>query len=257
MTLQVQVQVQVQGSGPALVLLHGWGMTAAVWRALGAELAADFCVHAVEMPCYGIAAHASCDTLAATVAALAADLPPRATVCGWSLGGQVALAWARARPFQVARLILLATTPRFVAADDWADGMADAEFADFAGEVAANLARARMRFLALQANGDGAAREVLRELRGAFDSGGEAAPPALAAGLQLLRENDLRAELELVGQPALVMHGVNDALIPCAAGAYLARMLPDAEFVLVDGAAHAVFVTREAMVARCIREFHG
>jgi pimeloyl-[acyl-carrier protein] methyl ester esterase len=251
------LQVQVQGSGPALVLLHGWGMNAAVWRALSAALSADFCVHAVEMPGYGIAAEASCDTLAATVAALAAAVPQRATVCGWSLGGQVALAWARALPLQVARLILLATTPRFVAADDWADGMAPAEFAEFAGDVAANPPRARMRFLALQANGDGAAREVLRELRGAFDGGGEAAPPALAAGLQLLRDNDLRADLEVIGQPALVMHGVNDALIPCAAGAYLARTLPDAEFALVNGAGHAVFVTREAMVARRILEFHG
>ena len=46
----MSVRVHVEGSGPALVLLHGWGMNAAVWRDLSATLAPDFCVHAVEMP---------------------------------------------------------------------------------------------------------------------------------------------------------------------------------------------------------------
>src|SRR5664279_2763498 len=97
------LQIHVQGNGPDLVLLHGWGMNAAVWHGLAAELAGDFRVHAVELGDFdGVPQR------------LAAALPARVTVCGWSLGGQIALAWAQLFPAQVCRLVLLASTPRFV-----------------------------------------------------------------------------------------------------------------------------------------------
>jgi pimeloyl-[acyl-carrier protein] methyl ester esterase len=251
------VQVHLEGRGPDLVLLHGWGMNAAVWRALSGALARDFRVHAVEMPGYGVAAATrGCDA-AAVVDALAAALPQKALVCGWSLGGQLALAWAQRHPAQVTRLVLLATTPRFVCGAGWTHGMPAAEFGEFAGDLAASPPRARLRFLSLQANGDSAAREVLRELRLAMDRGGEPAADALTAGLQMLREGDLRDALPRIAQPALVMHGVNDALIPHAAGAWLARALPQAAFESVPAAAHAFFVTREALLAERIRAFDG
>ena len=240
------LQIHTQGDGPDLVLLHGWGMNAAVWRALATELARDFRVHAVELGDFG-----------GMPQRLAAALPARVTACGWSLGGQLALAWAQQFPAQVGRLVLLATTPRFVCADDWPHGMTDTEFEEFAAEVAGDPRRARLRFLALQATGDVAAHAVLRDLREAIAQGGEADRNALTAGLQLLRETDLRGVLAKIEQPALVMHGVNDAVIPPAAGEFLAQALPRAEFVAVAGAAHAVFVTREAMIAQRIREFHG
>ena len=99
----------------------------------------------------------------------------------------------------------------------------------------------------------------------ARDAGRDAAPPdggdadatALAAGLRMLREVDLRAELPQIAQPALIVHGVNDALGPQAAGEYMARLLPHAEFESMAGVGHAPFVTREAQVAKWIREFDG
>lgn len=240
------LQIQSQGSGPDLVLLHGWGMNAAVWRGLAAELAGEFRVHAVELRAFDRAPEL-----------LATALPARVTVCGWSLGGQIALAWARDFPAQVGRLVLLATTPHFVCDDDWSHGMPVAEFEDFAGEVARDPRRARLRFLALQATGDSAAHAVLRDLRAAIADGGEADANALAAGLQYLRDTDLRDALSKIDQPALVVHGANDAVIPLAAGEYLARAMPCGQFAAVPGAAHAVFVTREALIAQRIREFHG
>ena len=252
------LQVHVEGRGPDLALLHGWGMNAVVWRALSAVLAADYRVHAVEMPGYGVdAAIVRADTLDALVETLAVELPPRLRVCGWSLGGQVATAWAQRHPSQVTHLVLLATTPRFVDCSDWTCGMEQSEFDSFAADVDASPARARLRFLTLQANGDAAARAVLRALRESVEQGGEPAGNAPAFGLALLRDIDLRADLVQITQPALVMHGVNDALVPHAAGEYLAAALPQAEFESMGATGHALFATREAAVAKRIREFDG
>ena len=252
------LQVHVEGQGSDLALLHGWGMNAVVWRALSAVLAADYRVHAVEMPGYGVdAATVRADSLDALTETLAAELPPRLRVCGWSLGGQVAMAWARRCPAQVSHLVLLGSTPRFVSDGDWTHGMAQEEFDGFVADVEASLPRARLRFLTLQANGDAAARGVLRMLRESIDEGGAPADNAPAFGLALLRDIDLRADLPQIYQPALVMHGVNDALVPHAAGRHLAAALPRAEFESMGGAGHALFVTREAAVAQRIREFDG
>jgi pimeloyl-[acyl-carrier protein] methyl ester esterase len=244
------LQVQAQGSGPNLVLLHGWSMNAAIWRDLGAVLARSFRVHAVDLTDCGDNAVVACEMLAAAV-------PSRVTVCGWSLGGQLALAWAHLHPAQVERLVLLATTPRFVRNAEWTHGMTIAGFEEFAGAVALDASRALRRFRVLQADGDAAEREVLRALLKSIALGGVSARSALISGLEFLRTTDLRAALPSIMQPALVMHGVNDAVIPHAAGEYLARMLPHGEFASVPHAGHAIFVTREATTAQRIREFHG
>lgn len=252
------LRIHVEGQGPDLALLHGWGMNAAVWRALTAELAADYRVHAVEMPGYGVdGATVNADSLDAVIEALAAALPLQVRVCGWSLGGQIAMVWARRYPLQVTHLLLLATTPRFVCGGDWTRGMEQSEFDSFVADVDASLPRARLRFLTLQANGDAAARAVLRMLRESVEQGGEPAGHAPAFGLALLRDIDLRAELAQITQPALIMHGVNDALVPHAAGEYLAAALPQAEFESMGATGHALFATREAAVAKRIREFDG
>ena len=246
----MSVRVHTRGQGVDLALLHGWGLRAAVWDALAEELARDFRVHVVDW-CAG-----EPSTPAALVEELAAALPPALTVCGWSLGGQLALAWARARPRQVERLVLLASTPRFVSSGDWQAGMPLQIFDAFAAGVAADAPHALQRFLALQADGDAAGRAVLRRLRNVLEDGG--APPAatLSTTLQWLANTDLEPLLADIRQPALVVHGARDGVIPPAAGAHLAAALVRAELFTIDGAAHAPFIEREALLAQRIREWH-
>ena len=45
---------QTVGTGNChLVLLHGWGLNAEVWRCISEELASQFTVHLVDLPGYG------------------------------------------------------------------------------------------------------------------------------------------------------------------------------------------------------------
>jgi pimeloyl-[acyl-carrier protein] methyl ester esterase len=56
-------------------------------------------------------------------------------------------------------------------------------------------------------------------------------------------------------QPALVVHGARDCIVPAAAGRRLAQALPNARFVLLRTCAHAPFLSRPRQVATLLREF--
>ena len=246
---------EVHGNGADLVLLHGWGMNAVVWDDVAADLAKHFRVHCVDLPGHGNSSAGEPYTLDGITDVLAAILPRPAVVCGWSLGGQVALNWARQAPRQVERLVLIATTPRFVNGGQWKSGI-DAVILDGLVRDLADDYRATLRrFLAMEAQDDADARTVLRRLRGMMRKRREPALTALAAGLQILKETDLRDSLPQIAQPALILHGERDAIVPLAAGVYLQRTLPHAMLEVCAGAAHAPFVARPRRAAQRIVEF--
>ena len=249
------LHVEVNGSGPDLVLLHGWGMNAVVWGEVAAALAQQFRLHCVDLPGHGASPACAPCTLDALADLLAAALPRRVAVCGWSFGGQVALNWALRKPDQIERLVLLAATPRFVRGAQWDCGIDAAVLDDFARGLAHDYRATLQRFLALQAQGDAHPRIVLRRLREHILAHGEPDVAALGAGLRLLKETDLRDRLERITQPALILHGERDTLVPLAAAEYLQRVLPHATLEVFAGATHAPFITQPQRAVRRIVEF--
>jgi pimeloyl-[acyl-carrier protein] methyl ester esterase len=249
---QPMLHVETLGSGPDIVLLHGWGVGAGVWCDLAQALSRQYRVHAVDLPGYGKSAACDPHTLDNIVGQVGQALPGPCTVCGWSLGGQLALRWALRAPETVTRLVLIATTARFVG-DAHQDGIDGEVLNRFMLDLERDHIATLSRFTLLQVHGDARAATVARRLR---ENAAVACPVAtLAGGLALLRDADLRAELADVAQPALVMHGANDAVTPARAGACLASALPRARFVELAGSGHAPFLAQPEKVARHIAEF--
>lgn len=240
---------------PFLALLHGWGMSAGVFDALGAALAADFEVRAFDLPGHGGRAVPADNTLAAWAADFACQLPDGAAVLGWSLGGQVAMRAALDHPQKIARLALLASTPRFVAAPDWSHAMAPRDLDAFAGALKADPRATLLRFLSLQTRGVEGQKALLHALRQSLDAAPLPVAAALDTGLALLRDTDLRGELAHLRQPVLVLHGALDTLSPAAAGAWLAQHLPEAHHVELARAGHAPHLSHPDAVTRALRDF--
>ncbi|MDQ1315754.1 MAG: Pimeloyl-[acyl-carrier protein] methyl ester esterase [Pseudomonadota bacterium] len=240
---------------PVIALVHGWGMNTRVFDMLAALLANDFEVRALDLPGHGGRDAPAENTLQGWADDLARQLPDQATLLGWSLGGQVAMRAALDHPYRIARLVLLASTPKFVAAEDWERGMAPADLRDFGDALLADPQATLLRFLSLQTRGMSGQKTLLQQLRQTLLAAPATSREALTGGLAILRDTDLRAELPRLTQPALILHGALDTLTPPAAGAWLAETLPAARHVEFSRAAHAPHLSHCAEVAAAIGRF--
>ncbi len=241
----MSVHVESVGSGPPLVLLHGWALHSGLWGPLQAHLARRHRVHAIDLPGHGHSAATEPYTMATIVAAIdaaVADETPL-SVLGWSLGGAVALEWALARPGRIDRLLLVATSPRFVAADDWPHAMAAGTLARFGDELRVAYRPTLQRFLSLQLHGSEHGRAALATMRKHLFSRGEPSPAVLERALDLLAGVDLRARVPALAVPARVVSGDRDTLAPASAGRWLAAALPAASYAEIPGAAHVPFLS--------------
>ncbi len=251
----MSLHVEILGSGAPLVLLHGWGMHGGVWTDVAQQLAKEFCVHVVDLPGNGASDALAETNLATLVQALSAQFPEPITLCGWSLGGQVALQWASREPDKVRRLILVASTPCFAEREDWMFGMESAVLAKFSAELEANHAATLRRFIALQLRGSEKERELLAVMRERLFSRGEPDMTALRAGLNILRDADQREELAGIKQPTLVIAGERDKLTPPEASRYMAQTIATARLVEVAGAAHAPFLSHPEIFIEHVKSF--
>ena len=250
------VHVDVRGAGPDVVLLHGWGLHGGVWGPWLDGLARVARVHVVDLPGHGYSPWpAGVATLEALAQNVAAVVPEGSLLLGWSLGGLLALEIARQRAAHPAGLILICTTPRFVAGPDWPHGMAESLLRDFGERLRTDHARAVHAFLALQTLGDEHQQDTLRDLHAALGARPPPAQEGLACGIDILRQVDLRAAAAGIATPALVIAGERDRLTPPEAGAALARTLPAASFRLVRRAAHAPFLSHAAEVLGAVEHF--
>jgi pimeloyl-[acyl-carrier protein] methyl ester esterase len=111
------------------------------------------------------------------------------------------------------------------------------------------------RFLALQVRGSEHARETLRELRREVAQRPDPDPSALALGLDLLRDCDLRGPLPDLRPPSLWIFGSQDALVPPEVAERIALLLPGASTAVIPGAAHAPFLSHPAETQSAICHF--
>ena len=176
-------------------------------------------------------------------------------ILGWSLGGLIAMRWALREPARIDRIVLVATSPRFVAGEDWPHAMSAETLTQFADELHVAWKLTIQRFLALQMRGSEQGRAILASLRHQVFARGEPSPQALFGALAAIREADLRAEIVGIAQPALVVSGSRDTLALPEAGRWLADHLPNAHFVLIEGAAHTPFLSHAEMFGAAVDHF--
>lgn len=246
---------ETQGNGQPLLLIHGWGMHSGLWAHIAEQLAQTHCVHSVDLPGYGDSETCTPYDLDTLVQQLSAEFSEPLTVVGWSLGGQLALRWGQLYSAQVNKLILVATTPCFVQQGNWNCAMEATILHDFAASLLQNHAQTLKRFLALQLRGSENERELLLDLRARLFAKGEPDMAALKGGLEILRDTDMRAHLASIQTDTLIIAGERDTLTPKQASEAMAQALPNARMEIIQGAAHAPFLSHPDIFVQHLKSF--
>ncbi len=226
------------GSGTPVVLLHGFPFNRSMWSEQIEALMPRHRILAPDLRGHGeteaTAAPASMEEMAMDVAALMEKLNiSRAAVCGFSMGGYVALAMYRMFPLRARALILADTRPGAdtkeaqatretqaqQAMEEGMAGLADAMLPKLLSPktVARNPAVvARVREMILKTTPEGAAAA----LRG------------------MAQRRDQTSFLSRVVSPALIAVGREDAITPLAEAELMHKEIGGSRLEIIDDAGH-------------------
>ncbi len=248
--------VERRGSGPPLVLLHGFTQTARLWGRFGDLLAESHTVLALDLP-----GHAGADSVRADLpgtADLVADAvsaaigEDRCDLLGYSLGARVALHVAVDTDLAVGHLVLIGGTAGIE--DERAREVrrrADesmAEELEVSGDLDAFLDRwlSTPMFRRLVQTDDAQRDERRRN-----------SAPGLGSSLRLCgtgTQEPLWDRLPALAQPLLALAGADDTRF-AAHALRMASLAPRAVASLVPGGGHAVHLAQPDQVFRLVHHW--
>jgi 2-succinyl-6-hydroxy-2,4-cyclohexadiene-1-carboxylate synthase len=222
-----------------VVLLHGFAGTGRAWDAVVERLDPErYTALAPDLRGHGAARGARPIGFDTVVADVLAAAPPRFALCGYSMGGRIALRVALAAPGRIERLVLVATTAGI---DDEAERaarrQADERLAQLTEAATIEAFADRWTAQPIFAGTPPEAAHVWREDLLRND------PHALAAALRGLGTGAMAPlwdRLRELTMPATVLAGANDARYLAIARDRLAPALARAELVIVPGAGHGL-----------------
>jgi pimeloyl-[acyl-carrier protein] methyl ester esterase len=255
------IHIETAGSGPSLVLFHGWGMSGAVWQPVIKSLCKSFTLHIVDLPGMGLSRPTEPYHLHIIAERVAEMLPANADILGWSWGGQVAMRIAMDQPETVRRLVLVGSTPCFVNKEEfmtqveWTYGIAPDVFKRFAESMDLDYHKTLTQFLTLQCMGDKSARFTVRLLRKKLAERPIPTSQILQRALDILIETDMRSEIERLRKPTLLIHGDRDTLAPVQAAHWMMKNLPVGYLRVISGASHAPFLSHQDQFVDAVVQF--
>jgi len=227
------------GQGRPVVLLHAFPLSNTMWRRQVAALKAEYRVITPNLGGFGGTAGsqdiASIDDMADSVAALLDHLEvvEPVALCGLSMGGYVALAFARKYPARVGALILADTR----AEPDTAEGKSKRdEMIALASEQGAPAVVEQMLPKLVGATTQRERPDVVEEIKSIVVAQSK---EAVVGALRALRDRaDARDWLASIRVPTLVIVGSEDTLTTPAIAQALADGIPGARLAIIEGAGH-------------------
>jgi pimeloyl-ACP methyl ester carboxylesterase len=244
------------GTGPALLLLHGWALDLEAWDLVAAELSCRYRVVCSDRRGFG--ASSGTPGLEADTADLVALLDhlqlPRASVVGMSQGARVALRLAEDHPDRVACLVLDgAPCLPGLPAQTWVDetplpvyrALLRAQGIDAVRGLLASHPLLQLR------SADRTARAMLAAMLGRY----RGADLALEAGASSGAQGTASAGLPTPSMPVLVLNGEHDSAQRLAVGAALVSAWPSATRRLVPRAGHLTCLDEPRIYAAYVDEF--
>lgn len=243
---------QEHGSGPAVVLLHGFPLAGSIWEEQMRHLAQGYRVILPDLPGHGGSAPLADPTIEGMADAVLALLDHlqigQAAVAGHSMGGYVALAMQELAPERVAGLALVATQ----AGDDTPEGRAG-------------------RYALAERVGQEGPEVVVEGMLPKLFAPGQESSAILTATANLIRQTeregiqgalhamakrpDRRPLLPSITAPTLVLTGLDDRVMPLERSEAMAAQIPNATLTKVARAGHMPMLEQPDEVSRALQSW--
>lgn len=236
-----------RGSGRPLVLLHGYPLDRTTWGRVAEILEREYDLIIPDLRGFGASdvmeADRSIIEYASDVAGLLERLRVRrAHVVGHSMGGYVALAFAREFADKTAGLGLVSS--QVLADSDEKKAARQANAREIMEQGIAGVAEGMAPKLSHEPSVQEFVRDVISRQR----------PLGLAVALDAMAGRpDATDVLRSFGGPAVIVHGDADELIPVERGREMREALKSAHYLELPGAGHMPMMENPAAVAEALR----
>lgn len=242
-----------RGSGPVLVMVHGFPFDRTMWIEQLKGLAKIRRACAVDLRGHGLSSDPgpgdySMDLFADDVARTLDDIgTDQIDLCGLSMGGYVLFSFWRRHPDRVRSLIFCDTKAE-----------ADPDEAKAGREKTAALVREQgmeslYEQLAPKLVGRSPAERVMAELKRMFLA---TTPEVAAADALAMRDRqDSTGDLGTISVPVLWIHGEEDQLMQIDAARATAEAIPGARFAAIPGGGHVAPLENPDAVNKAMAEF--
>jgi pimeloyl-ACP methyl ester carboxylesterase len=248
---------EVEGSGPPVLLLHGYPFNRSMWREQVEALRKGFRVITPDLRGLG-ETEAAEDEEPATMNEMAQDVAAlldqlhidRAVVCGLSLGGYVALAFTRRFPLRVRALVLADTRPQ-PDTDDARRGREEQArkiLAEGMSAISEELLKKALAPATLSERPDIVAR--VREM--ILSTKAEGAAAALRG---MAVRSDQTPFLPNILAPTLILVGSEDQPTPPADAELMRREIRGSRLEIIQGAGHVSNLERPDEFNRALTQF--
>jgi non-heme chloroperoxidase len=263
----IRIYYEDHGSGPPVVLVHGYALNGHSWeKQEAALLAAGHRVITYDRRGFGASSRPSIgydfDTLADDLHVLLSSLDLRAVVlAGFAMGtGEVARHLAVHGSARVKAAVLVAPSlPFLLKTNDNPDGIDRSVLDDIAARIAADRPAAMKDFMDRSYNIDllGGSRVSDQAWQNSFyvaiSASAHAALRCVTACLE-----DFRGDLAAISVPVLVIHGDQDRVLPYeATSRRLPALLKNARSTIIAGGPHAILWTHADEVNQALLDFIG
>jgi non-heme chloroperoxidase len=263
----IRIYYEDHGTGPAVVLVHGYALNGHSWeKQEAALLAAGHRVITYDRRGFGASSRPSTgydfDTLAADLDVLLRRLDLRDVVlAGFAMGtGEVARYLAAHGPARVRAAALIAPLlPGLLKTSDSPEGIDRSVFDGITAAIAADRPAAMKDFMDRSYNIDvlGGSRVSDQAWQNSFCVAISASAQAALRCVTACRE-DFRGDLAAISIPVLVIHGDQDRVLPYeATSGRLPALLPNARSTIIAGGPHAIIWTHADEVSQALLDFIG
>jgi non-heme chloroperoxidase len=263
----IRIYYEDHGSGPPVVLVHGYGLNGHSWeKQETALLAAGHRVITYDRRGFGASSRPSVgydfDTLAGDLHVLLSSLDlDRVVLAGFAMGaGEVARYLAVHRSARVKAAVFIAPLlPFLLQTPDNPDGIDRGVLDDVTARIAADRPAAMKDFMDRSYNVDllGGNRVSDQAWQNSFYVAISASANA-AVGCVTACLEDFRGDLATISVPVLVIHGDQDRVLPYeATSRRLPALLTNARSAVITGGPHAIIWTHADEVNQALIHFIG